>query len=103
MGWDKDTTFCHNTNSQALEQALPTERFTVYTCYDQEEALPLFGKGQIGSAECLLAQEYQHGGGGGRGVKGGEGRDHNSPLKSPSGPTMDSWPFWYLAKSSTHT
>ena len=26
----------------------------------------------------------------------------NNPLKSPSGPIMDSWPFWYLAKSSIH-
>ena len=26
----------------------------------------------------------------------------NNSLKSPSGPIMDSWPFWYLAKSSTH-
>ena len=43
-----------------------------------------------------------HGGREGRGVKGGEGRDHNNPMKSPSGPIMDSWPFWYLAKSSTH-
>ena len=40
MGWDKDTTFCHNTNSHALEQTLPTERFTLDTCYHQEEGPP---------------------------------------------------------------
>ena len=26
----------------------------------------------------------------------------NNPLKSPSGPIMDSCSFWYLAKSSAH-
>ena len=26
-----------------------------------------------------------------------------NPLKSPSGPIMDSCSFWYLAKSSIHT
>ena len=55
------------------------------------------GKDKLAEQSVCLDRnaEYQREEGG---VKGREGRDHNN-LKSP---ILDSWPFWYLAKSSTH-
>ena len=93
--------------------------FKVYTCYIKCNTF------LVGMVGCFIHAHHDHqtqrnedtaydlwGGGEGRGgeCEGEEGGldgvfvqlTPNNPLKSPSAPIMDSWLFWYLAKSSTH-